>query len=311
MKRIQMIGFLIVMVGLVVIPTKNVQADIGPKPTMEFEFVYETDSSLHITEGVLMECEDAACNEASPLGEIGPQRFRCDEDSCSSMAYGYAEQFYIVVTFSDGKTRESNLFGKEHFEAYYKVTVREDDLLVEETGGHRNPMEFLLAGAIGGMCLIGGLSVGLVVTFIVVAVKGKGEDSGEGVKAWWFVAAWIMGIILLLVGGIFTLAIPFTAAIELFLGWLYTIWRDRRKRVVLPVILIANVVTSMALWTILTGWLVSSTWTVLVIGEGIIWLVEAVILFLPLRKSIRFSEALLLSLALNAASFGVGLLLPF
>ena len=310
MKRKKNLLPLMVMLGLALIPTQRAYADIGPKPTMKFEFTYETDTSLNITEGVLMECEDVACNDASPLSEMGPQRFQCDEDSCSSMAYGYAEQFYLVITFSDGKTRESNLFGKEHFEAYYKVTVRENDLLVEETRGYGNPMELLLAGAIGGICLISGLSVGLVVTLIVVAVKGKGEDSGEGVKAGWFIAAWVMGIILLLVGVVFTLAIPLTAAIELFLGWLYTIWRDRRKRVVLPVILIANVVTSMALWTLLTSSLIDSSWIGLVIGEGIIWLVEAVIIYLPLRKAMGFDEALLLSLALNAASFGVGLLLP-
>jgi hypothetical protein len=39
--------------------------------------------------------------------------------------------------------------------------------------------------------------------------------------------------------------------------------------------------------------------------------VEAVILYMPLRKAMRFREALLVSLVLNAVSFGVGLLLPF
>jgi hypothetical protein len=311
MNKKNMRRFLIVFVMLALIPTQKVHADIGPKPTMDFSFKYETGSVMSITGGVLMECEDIACSQAFALEELGPQRFTCDTHSCSSMAYGYAEQFYIVITFSDGKTRESNLFGKEHFEAYYRVTVREDDLLVEEVGGRKNPMGYFWAGIFGGIFLIGGLVIGLVITLVMILVKGKGEESGEGVKRVWFIVAWVIGILLLLVGGMFTLAIPLTGAIELLLGWLYTLWRDRRKRVVLTMILIANVVTSLGLWTLLTDWLIDFSWTRLLIGEGIIWLVEAVILYLPLRKALRFREALLLSFVLNAVSFGVGLLLPF
>jgi hypothetical protein len=302
---------LIIFVLIVFIPTRSVHADIGPKPSMDFEFVCETDTTLQITDGQLMECEDPSCTKASPLEELGPQGFRCNEDRCSSSAYGYAEQFYLVITFSDGVTRESNLFGKEHFEAYYQVTVRAGDLLVEEKSGRGNPMGYLYAGIIGGTVLIGGLVVGLVIALIVVVVKGKGEDSGEGVKTVWFILAWVLGIILLFVGGLFTLAIPMTAAIELLLGWLYTIWRDRRKRVVLTMILVANVVTALGLWTLLGDGLFYFSWTGLLIGEVFIWLVEAVILFVPMRKTIKFGEALLVSLVLNAVSFGVGLLLSF
>jgi hypothetical protein len=49
----------------------------------------------------------------------------------------------------------------------------------------------------------------------------------------------------------------------------------------------------------------------LAIGEVIVWLIEAGILGLALRKQAKFPEALALSLALNLASFGIGLLLPF
>jgi hypothetical protein len=144
-----------------------------------------------------------------------------------------------------------------------------------------------------------------------VAVKGKGQASGEGVRTVWFIAAWIIGAALLLVGALFSPAIPLTAVIELFLGWLYTLWRKMPKRVVLTMILVANVVTSLPLWILLTGGFIQFTWVDLFIGEGLIWLVEAVILYVPMRKSIKFGEALLVSLVLNAVSFGVGLLLPF
>jgi hypothetical protein len=308
-KKMHRILFVVVLLAL--IPTQSAQADTGPKPSMEFEFVYETGSPLQITGGDLMECEDEACTKAHALEDLGPQGFDCDATSCSSLAYGYAGQMYLVVTFSDGVTRESNLFGKEHFDAYYQVRVRADDMLVEETGGHGDPMGYLLAGMIGGVVLFTGLAFALIVTFIIIVVKGKGEASGEGVKTVWFVVAWAIGVVLLLVGALFSSAIPLSAAIELALGWAYTLWRKLRKRMVLTMILIANVVTSLALWILLTGGLSESTWVGLLIGEGLIWLVEAAVLYVPMRKTIKIGEALLLSLVLNAVSFGVGLLLPF
>jgi hypothetical protein len=42
----------------------------------------------------------------------------------------------------------------------------------------------------------------------------------------------------------------------------------------------------------------------------IVWLVEAGGLYLALHKRIGFGEALLVSLVLNSASFGLGLFLP-
>jgi hypothetical protein len=76
-------------------------------------------------------------------------------------------------------------------------------------------------------------------------------------------------------------------------------------------ILVANVVTALGLWILLGDGLFYFSWTGLLIGEVLIWLVEALILYVPMRKTIKFGEALLLSLVLNAVSFGVGLLLPF
>ena len=45
--------------------------------------------------------------------------------------------------------------------------------------------------------------------------------------------------------------------------------------------------------------------------EFVIWLVEGGILAAALRKDAKFWEALVLSLVLNLASFGIGLLMPF
>jgi hypothetical protein len=304
------------MMGLVLIPTRSVRADMAPKPSMDFEFVYEATSEFKITSGDLMVCEDATCGQASLLEELDPYtHFRCDLESCSSHSYGYPDkQFYLIITFSDGETRESNLFGKEHYQAYYQVTVREDTLVVEEIGGYDDSAWFfaLMGFFLGIISLIGGILGGIIISVIIVAKDWKKGDIWGGVKLVWLITAWVIGILLLVSGGFFLLAIPLTAVIELTLGWLYSRWRERPKRVVLTMILVANLVTLLGLSIIpWTGPIFSFSWTDILIMEGLIWLVEAVILFLPLRKSIRFSEALLLSLALNAVSFGVGLLLPF
>lgn len=92
-----------------------VRADMGPKPSMEFGFVYETDAALTIIGGDQLECADLACADAARLEEAGPQRFTCTATDCSSMAYGYEDYHRLVIEFSDGVTRESNVFSRVCF----------------------------------------------------------------------------------------------------------------------------------------------------------------------------------------------------
>ena len=120
---------------LAVRPTRTARADTGPKPTMNFRFVFDISPALTILSGEMMECSDPACADAAPLREMGPQSFHCSSADCSSMAYGYAKYHRLSITFSDGKTRESNVFGKRHFNARYSVLVQEKSLQVRETGG--------------------------------------------------------------------------------------------------------------------------------------------------------------------------------
>jgi hypothetical protein len=112
------------------LPLATAHADVGPKPTADFEFEYQI-APVDIVEGQLIECEDEACVEGKPLEELGPQRFECEERSCSSMAYGYADYLKLVITFTD-RQRESNVFTKGAFAATFKVVVLESSLQVEE-----------------------------------------------------------------------------------------------------------------------------------------------------------------------------------
>ncbi len=114
------------------LPFTPAKADIGPKPQMSFSFDFKI-SRVDIISGELIQCEDAACTQGKPMGQMGPQHFSCGVDSCDSMAYGYAEYNKLVITFSD-RVRESNVFTKKAFNAQYTVTVTQDTMTVTEKG---------------------------------------------------------------------------------------------------------------------------------------------------------------------------------
>lgn len=139
-------------------------ADLGPKPSASFDLVYEIKPVPDLVSASLYDCDDPLCEEAFLLEELGPQGFDCTQFECTSLAYGYREYLYIVLEFSDGVTRQSNIFTKEHFSANYQVTVRANDLLVEETGGSGN------SGGLGGFIMISALSIILAVICPVVLV---------------------------------------------------------------------------------------------------------------------------------------------
>lgn len=124
-------------VGFLLILPLNVQADIGPKPSMKFHLIYET-TKTPIEYGKQLQCEDKKCSNYAPLESYGPQGFGCaekyggDGDFCSSLAYGYSTSYQkLRITFSD-KVRESNVFKTDSFEAYFNVTVTNSDLIIKE-----------------------------------------------------------------------------------------------------------------------------------------------------------------------------------
>jgi len=104
---------------------------VGPKPSMDFAFVYETEEPLSIVAAQQMQCEKADCSDAEPLRELGPQGIQCTETSCSSMAHGYSTYNRLVIQFSDGVTRTSDAFSSGTMRTHYRVTVQEDGLKVE------------------------------------------------------------------------------------------------------------------------------------------------------------------------------------
>jgi hypothetical protein len=302
---------------LFLIPVGVVSADVGPKPTMEFAFEYETDEPLTIVEGVLLQCEDPECLESYPLEELGPQHFSCTAESCSSMAYGYAGDNRLEITFSDGVTRQSNLFGKQNYNANYTVTVYEEDLLVRETGGSINPMGYFFGGAIVALCFGGLLLLALLVCLIVLITRGGQKQPVVETSRSWIIAIWVIGGLLFfgsLVAAFFSLislALPLTILIEGILIFAYFTYRKQPWLLPTTLNLIGNLFTQVVLWYLLVNSASDGlSILILLISEAVIVLIEAAILYWPQRTQIKFTEALSISFVLNLVSFTIGLFLP-
>ncbi len=151
------------------LPINNAFADTGPKPTMEFTFKQELSGEIAtITSGILYECEQSDCSDAAPLQQLGPQRFSCDVLSCGALAYDFSPYHKLEIQFSDGKTRQSNIFETAGFDSKYTVTVRADDLLVEShfNLGNMFPRTVTVLLLCACILMIGVVVIGVIIFFI-------------------------------------------------------------------------------------------------------------------------------------------------
>ncbi|HET9905726.1 MAG TPA: hypothetical protein VFQ23_03775 [Anaerolineales bacterium] len=164
-------GILVVfLILLALLPAQTALADTGPKPRMDFQFRQEMTGEPPVTimSGILYECDQADCSDAAPIEEVGPQGFRCEVNSCSAIAYGFAPYHRIAIEFSDGKTRQSNIFETAGFESKYTVIIRPDDLIVETRftlGGFPRTAIILTA------CFCAVVGVGLVLGLIIFLLR--------------------------------------------------------------------------------------------------------------------------------------------
>jgi len=171
--------FLSLLVLKLILPVGVAIADTGPKPSMEFEFEQDsTAEPLEVNSGILYECVESDCSDAAPLEELGPQRFSCDVDGCYAIAYGFAPYHRIEIEFSDGRTRQSNIFETIDFDSVYLVSVNVEDLSVVEGScspvppgepfpAATNPMPNVYMGLslFACICLIFFLLIGFVIFF--------------------------------------------------------------------------------------------------------------------------------------------------
>jgi hypothetical protein len=153
----------------IILPAQTALADTGPKPTMDFQFKYESiEEHPTIVSGILYECQQSDCSDAAPLQQLGPQGFRCDANNCSATAYGFAPYHKLKIEFSDEETRQSNIFQTAGFDSKYTVAVGPADLVVEaqfSVGAFPRIAIIVIA------CLCALVGVGLVVGLIVFLVR--------------------------------------------------------------------------------------------------------------------------------------------
>ncbi len=118
------------------LPLSAAQADVSPKPEMEFSFVYNTvqKPAIDPLHSEQIQCTDNQCLESKPLGHYGIQKLYCGAEDCFSVAYEYTDFQKLIIAFADGTQRESNIFPTTHkLRARYKVQVNKDALIVEPT----------------------------------------------------------------------------------------------------------------------------------------------------------------------------------
>jgi hypothetical protein len=302
-----MIGLCILVVAAV--PQRAARADTAPKPTMKFTFEYEISPAPSIVSGIQEECSQADCSDAHPLMGGGPQRFGCSSSACSSLAYSYSKFHRLKVTFSDGITRESNIFGKKFFYASYTVAVRENDLQVDELMGEMKPfftLEWMLI--CGGGILIAGILLSFI---LLLTIAARAREFGESRRV--YTIAWIVSVppmaILLLV----SLASPgflLMISAEMAIAAVYAVWRKLPRALILTVVFMMNLF-AVPLYMVIFGGVFfpgrsGATW---ILGTAfIVWFCKAGLLAFALRKMVRFGEAVLLSLVMNAPTFGMALL---
>jgi len=262
------LGWLVVSLLALLLSASPATADIGPKPSMDFTFEYQTASPLSIVEGALLECEDADCRQAAPLETLGPQRFTCSEDSCSSLAYSYSPYHRLSVRFSDGVERQSNVFSKRAYAASFRVTVRESDLLVDETSSIFSPTQpllylFMLGYGLGG-CLLVILPLILLAILVMLVIRaGQGKVSFR--SNWGFyLGTWVIGLLMVSGGSILSLTFPLTFAVEGALALVYAAVRRR------PWVVFASLVVMTNLFTY-PAFLFRGSWRVTAPISGLSW----------------------------------------
>lgn len=109
---------------------------ISPNPQMEFSFTFNTPTPLTIdaVRSEQIQCTDSLCLSAKPLGDYGAQRMDCTEKACRSVAYEYDPFQKLIITFSDGVTRESQVFATpKSLHTSFNVVVDGDKLIVHKT----------------------------------------------------------------------------------------------------------------------------------------------------------------------------------
>jgi hypothetical protein len=279
---------------------------------MEYKFINETNEPITIIDGHFFECFDPDCIELIEPTNTWPE-FTCELDECYGGNFGYGDYYKIIITFSDGISRESNIFEKKHYNAEYIVTIYPNSLYVEEISLNFRSLEIRLATCCFGMLLL----LGLLISIGVLVRRGKHEQQLEDTSSRWIITIWVIGGLILL-GSLFlwdlaelhVLSLPLTVLIEGGIIIAYFSYRKQPWKILSALNLSGNLITQILLLIIISLFSATPQWGAIILAEGLIIVMEALILFWPQRRQVSFRDMLALSFILNLASFTIGLFLP-
>lgn len=319
-RSLKKILFVMAVLLVLLIPFRTAAANAAQQPDAEFKFKFETGQPLEIIEAHFYSCGTLECSTPFEWEET-PEDFYCTVEDCYSWSYGYGDYFKLVITFSDGVTRQSNIFEKKDLESEYTITVFEDRLFVEETSvslfDRLSPIDVFLI-IVGIIILI--FFFGLVYGVVILCTRGDFQThltdrAHIRIRRLWISGVGILGVMsfVKLLG--VSEALPYTLIptilVEgLILFVIYKLFMTN-QRIPLVMSFSENILTQLLLWVLV---IISGGsglgWRLLIAIELGIVLIEAVILYLPQRRQVSFRQMLALSFVLNLASFTVGLFLP-
>jgi hypothetical protein len=307
--------------------TARARADIGPHPTMDIEFVWEGIDPREVVEATLYLCEDASCAEARPMEQVALQHITCSQTGCESMAYSYGDFNRLVLLFSDRVERESNIFEKKAFDSTHHCIVREHDLWIETVAGRdpapeayedprfdatsptqetyaQNSQEIVRPYAILGLIVMG------LLMLVVVRVRGLMQAEVRSQRVM-YVGLWIAILAAVLLGGLYSLALPLTLLLEVLVVLVYTSVVGRRRLQWTTVVAILNLITQPIVWLVFESTGVGPSFALVVGTEMAVWLLEGGVLYWALRGAADVRETLLLSLLMSGVSYAAGLFIQF
>lgn len=160
--------------ALLVLTVAPLQAGIAPKPEMDFALIYATENKPAVLPATSeqIQCEDNQCLQSDPLGEYGIQKLYCKASGCFSIAYEYAPFQQLVLDFSDGKKRASNVFHTPNkLRNSFTVLVRENDLQVTLSARPQNFNALLRADAWMSLIII--LLLEMIAAWAYLKYTGK------------------------------------------------------------------------------------------------------------------------------------------
>ena len=324
-KKFYLLMGIVLLMGM--LPQRNVSADMGPKPTMTFEFVQEVPGpNLTMVSWSLINCRNYDCGVLnSELSDVIPfplNNFNCADNHCDAYINYLTNEnyFQMEIAFSDGEIRTSNVFTRKYFEANYSVEIRLDSLYVKELRGSNLEIILTIIGVVYELVVYeipSPVLLGIII-LVVIVVFGYTKNYKDGkeklikrlAKVFFF---WPLLIILMITGLIMNaFSFLITLLVEFALAYLYLRYRNLPAWDILRGVVLANFITQPVFVLALTIGLPLHMISLpsIILFEVVICLAEGFIIYFVQQKQLPFRRILLLAFILNVASFGIGLLLP-